>query len=152
MLLRVQMESSREVKDLSEWVVKVTDKWGQRERGCYLVGEKKGRHSGWWGDRHVVAKRKRMLFSRREEKQTQWVVEVIDKWGTKRKRILFNRWEEEQTQWVVGMIVWWQRERECYSVLKSTDMIILRRSAQPKESESINQIFNHLHLQRMFFK
>ena len=39
-----------------------------------------------WG-----AKRKRMLFSRREEKQTQWVVEVIDKWGAKRKRILFNR-------------------------------------------------------------
>ena len=33
----------------------------------------------------MVAKRKRMLFSRREEKQTQWVVEVIDKWGAQRK-------------------------------------------------------------------
>ena len=41
------MESPREVKGPSEWVIKVMDKWRQRETGCYSVGEKKGRHSGW---------------------------------------------------------------------------------------------------------
>ena len=30
----------------SEWVLKVTDKWGQRERGCYSAREQKSRHSG----------------------------------------------------------------------------------------------------------
>ena len=40
------MEAPREVKGQSEWVMKVTDKWGQRERECYLLGEKKSRHSG----------------------------------------------------------------------------------------------------------
>ena len=47
----------------------------QKERGCYSVGEK-SRPSGWWDDRHITwgAKRKMMLFSRREEEQTQWVV------------------------------------------------------------------------------
>ena len=46
-----------------------------KRRGCYSLGQKKIRPSGWWGDRHITwgAKRKRMLFSRREE-QTQWVV------------------------------------------------------------------------------
>ena len=39
-----------------------------------------------WG-----ANRKLMLFSRRDEEQTQWVVEVTDIWGAKRKRILFSR-------------------------------------------------------------
>ena len=38
--------------------MKVTDKWGQRERGCYSVGEEKNRHSGWWGDRHMGCKEK----------------------------------------------------------------------------------------------
>ena len=46
-LLRVQMEAPKEVKGQPEWVVKVTDKWGQRERGCYSAGEKKSTHSGW---------------------------------------------------------------------------------------------------------
>ena len=31
----------------------------------------------------------------------EWVVEVTDKWGAKRKRVLFTRREEEKTQWVV---------------------------------------------------
>ena len=51
MLLRVQMGARREVKDQLEWVMKVTDKWVQRERGCYSLGKKKSRHSGWSGDR-----------------------------------------------------------------------------------------------------
>ena len=46
------MEAPREVRGESEWVMKVTDKLGQRERGCYSVGE-----------------------------QTQWVVGMADKWG-----------------------------------------------------------------------
>ena len=45
----------------------MTDKWAQRERG--------------------------LLFSRREEEQTEWVLEVTDKWGAKRKRMLFGRGE-----------------------------------------------------------
>ena len=38
-----------EVKGESEWAMKVTDKWVQKERGCYYVGEQKSGHSGWWG-------------------------------------------------------------------------------------------------------
>ena len=69
MLLRVQMEAPREVKGQSEWVMKVTEKGRQRERGCYSVAEKKSRHSGWW--------------------------QVTDKRGTNRKRMLFNKREEQ---------------------------------------------------------
>ena len=44
-----------------------------------------------------------MIFSRREEEQTQWVVGTTDKlWCAKRKRMLFSRREEEQTWWVRG--------------------------------------------------
>ena len=35
-----------------------------------------------------------------------------------------------------------QRERECYSLGQRIDMIILRGSAQPRKSESLNQIFS----------
>ena len=52
------MEAAREVKGQSEWVMKVTDKWGQGDRGYYSVGEKKSRHSGWWDDRHRGCKEK----------------------------------------------------------------------------------------------
>ena len=44
-----QMKAPREVRGESEWVMKGTDKWGQRERGCCSVGQQKNRHSGWWG-------------------------------------------------------------------------------------------------------
>ena len=43
------------------------------------------------------AKRERMLFSRREEQHTEWVVEVTDKWGAKRKRML-SRKNDRQLQ------------------------------------------------------
>ena len=33
-----------------------------------------------WG-----AKRKRKLYGRREEEQTQWVVRVTDKWGQRKR-------------------------------------------------------------------
>ena len=42
------MEAPREVRGESEWVMKATDKWGQRKRGCYSVGEQKSRQRGWW--------------------------------------------------------------------------------------------------------
>ena len=45
-----------------------------------------------WG-----ANRKLMLFSRRDEEQTQWVVEVTDKWGAKRNRMMFSWRQEKQT-------------------------------------------------------
>ena len=44
------MEAPREVRGESEWVMKVTDKWGQTERGCYSA-----------------------------EEQTQWVMKMTDK-------------------------------------------------------------------------
>ena len=44
----IQWES-RTADSESEWVMEGTDKWGQRERGCYSVGEQNSRHSGWWG-------------------------------------------------------------------------------------------------------
>ena len=44
------------------------------------------------------AMRKRMLFTRMEGQQTQWV--VADTWGAKRKKMLFVWREEELTQWV----------------------------------------------------
>ena len=53
-----QLEAPRVVRSESEWVMKVTDKWGQGEIG---------------------SKRKRMLFSKRAEEQTQWVVGMTDK-------------------------------------------------------------------------
>ena len=43
------MEAPVEERVEPEWVMEVTDKWGQRERGCYSVREQKSRHSGWWG-------------------------------------------------------------------------------------------------------
>ena len=66
--------------------------------------------------------------------------------GAKRKKMLFSR-REELTQGVVGMTYKCrgQRERGCYSVGQRADMITLRGSAQPKKSESLNQIFSHLH-------
>ena len=65
------------------------------------------------------AERKRMLFSRAEEEQTQRVVEVTDKCRV-------------------------QRERGCYLVGQRADTIILRGSVQPKKSESLNQVFSQL--------
>ena len=35
-----------------------------------------------------------------------------------------------------------QRERECYSLGQRIDMIILRGSAQPRKSESLDQVFS----------
>ena len=56
------MEAPKEVKRLSEWdVMKVTDKWGGKER-------------------------ERMLFSRREEEQPQRVAGMTDKLGRGAKR------------------------------------------------------------------
>ena len=95
-----------------------------------------------WG-----AKRKRMLFGRREEEQTQWVVRVTGKRGQRKRR-------EEQTPWVVGMTDKrkGQRERGCYSVGQRADMIIFSGSAQPKKSESLNQTFSQsLKKRRNFF-
>ena len=43
------MEAPREVRGESEWMMKVADKRGQIERGCYSVEEQKSRHSDWWG-------------------------------------------------------------------------------------------------------
>ena len=40
------MEAPREVRGESEWVMKMTDKWVGRERGCYSAGEQKSRQSG----------------------------------------------------------------------------------------------------------
>ena len=64
--------------------------------------------------------------------------------GAMRKRMLFSRRAEEQTQWVVGMThkCRGQRERVCQSVGQRADMNILRGSAQPKKSESLNQAFS----------
>ena len=36
-LLKVQMEAPRAVSGESEWVIKVTDKLWQRERGCLVI-------------------------------------------------------------------------------------------------------------------
>ena len=55
------MEAPREVSDESERMMKVTDKPG--------------------------ANRKRMLFSRRAEEQTQWVVGMTDKCRGQRERV-----------------------------------------------------------------
>ena len=53
---------------------------------------------------------------------------------------------QEQTQWVVGMTYKCRGQRGgCYSVGQRADMIILRGSAQPRKSETLNQIFSHLH-------
>ena len=65
------------------------------------------------------AERKRMLFSRAEEEQTQRLVEVTDKCRV-------------------------QRERGCYLVGQRAHTIILRGSVQPKKSESLNQVFSQL--------
>ena len=43
-----QMKAPREVRGESEWVMKVTEKWGQREKGSYSVGQQKSRHNGRW--------------------------------------------------------------------------------------------------------
>ena len=48
--------------------------------------------------------RKRGYYSVGEKKRRHCVVGVTDKWGEKRKRMLFSR-REEQTKWVVGMTV-----------------------------------------------
>ena len=68
---------------------------------------------------------------------------MTDIWGAKRKRMLFSK-REELTQWVVGMTdkCRGQRERGCYSVGQRADMIILRGCAQPQSRESLNQIFS----------
>ena len=126
MLLRGRwiMEAQREVKGQSEWMMKVTDKWGQRKRMLFtrreevqtqwVLGSKRKRmlfgRTQEQQTKLVVevtdkwdAKRKMMLFCRTEEQQKHWLVEVTDKCGAKIKRMLFGRSQEEQTQWVVGM-------------------------------------------------
>ena len=45
------------------------------------------------GDRQMGAKRKRMLFSRRAEEQTKWVVGMTQMKGAKKKSILVGRTE-----------------------------------------------------------
>ena len=76
MLLRMQMEALREVKGQSVWdMMKLTDKWG--------------------------AKRKRkLLLSRREEEQIQWVVEGDRQgvWGLQRERGSYSLGEEKSRQ------------------------------------------------------
>ena len=95
------------------------------------------------------ANRKRMLISRGEEKQTQWVVWVTDKMEGKvqRERGCYSTgqtWKKNQTQWEVRVTDehMGQRERGCYSVgqKKSRHMNSLTGSEQPKKSESLNQI------------
>ena len=58
------------------------------------------------------------------------------------KRVLFSRRTEKQTQWVIRMTDKrrGQRERVCYSVGQRADMNIPRGSAQPKKSESLDQV------------
>ena len=65
-----QMEALREMRGESEWVMKVTDKWGQRERGCYLVREQKSRHSGWWGWQTNAGGKEKEYVSRQDKEQT----------------------------------------------------------------------------------
>ena len=73
--------------------------------------------------------------------------------GAMRKRMLFSRRAEEQTQWVVGMThkCRGQRERVCQSVGQRADMNILRGSAQPKNCESLNQVFSKSLTENFFF-
>ena len=101
MPLRVQMEGTKGGEG-SEWVVKLTDRWGQRERGCYWQDRRREDTVGGGVTDIWDAKRKRKLLSRREYEQKQWVVGMTDMWGAKRKRKLFRK-REERTQWVVGM-------------------------------------------------
>ena len=58
--------------------------------------------------------------------------------------MLFSRREEEQTLWVLGVIDKrrGQRERGCHSGGQRADMAVLRGSAQPKKSESLDQVFS----------
>ena len=62
--------------------------------------------------------------------------------GAERKRMLLSRRTEKQTQWVMGMTdkCRGQRQRGGYSVEQRADMNILRGSAQPKNSELLNQV------------
>ena len=55
---------------------------------------------------------------------------MTDKWDAKKKRMLFRR-REEKTQWMVGMAgkCRGQRERGCYLEGQRADMIILGGSA-----------------------
>ena len=73
--------------------------------------------------------------------------------GARGKRILFRRREEEQTQLVLGITgkCRGQRKRECYSVGQRTDVIILRGSAQPKKSESLNQVLAQSLTENFYF-
>ena len=77
------------------------------------------------GDRQMEAKRKRMLF-RRAAAQMLWVVGMTDKCRG-------------------------QRERVRYLVGQRADMNILRGSAQPKKSESLNQVFSQSLTENFFF-
>ena len=64
-----------------------------------------------------------------------------DKWGAKRKRRLFSR-REELTHWVVETTdkCKGQRDRGCYSAGQRADMIILRGSAEAKRSELVGAL------------
>ena len=66
------MEAPMEVRGVSEWVMKVTDKWGQRERGYYSVGEQKCRHSGWWGWQTNAGGKEKEYVSRWDKEPT-WI-------------------------------------------------------------------------------
>ena len=59
--------------------------------------------------------------------------------GAERKRMLFGRRAEEQTQWVAGMTdkCRGQRERVCYSVGQRADMIILRGRITQSDFQSV---------------
>ena len=69
--------------------------------------------------------------------------------GAMRKRMLFSRRAEEQTQWVVGMID--NCRGQSWLVGQRADMNILRGSAQPKKSESLHQVFSQSCTKDFFF-
>ena len=47
---------------------------------------------------------------------TEWMMKVMDTWGQRERGMLFGRREEEQTQWVMGLQTnGMQKEKACYS-------------------------------------
>ena len=92
-----------------------------------------------WG-----AKRKRMLFGRSQEEQTQWVVEVTDKWDAKRKRLLFHGTEEQQIQCVVKVTDKWGAKRK--------RMLSRKNDRQLQEAERKRMLFSRTKNRHDYFE
>ena len=87
------------------------------------------------------AKRKRTLFTKREEKQTQWVVGWQTN-GTQRKRGCYSVGEKRRhSGWLGWQVNAGGREKED-AIWKDKEQTWSSWGEAPKESESLNQILS----------